>query len=58
MKIKINLINFFSKKNIKDYQLFKRFTKDSQNPDRILKISDSIMETNFYENNLIEKFFF
>ena len=58
MIFKKYIIKFFSKKHIRDYQIFKKYYKDNLNSNRNIKLTEAILKTKFYNNNFLEKFYF
>lgn len=57
-KIKKKIVSFFSKKNIKDYLIYKKFKKENSDSTITIKISNLISSTKFYKNNFSENFYF
>lgn len=57
MILKKYIIKFFSKRHIRNYQIFKKF-KDNQNSKRNIEITEAILKTKFYNNNFFENFYF
>ena len=54
MILKKLITKFFSKKHIRDYQIFKKYYKDNLNSKRNIKLTEAILKTKFYNNNFLE----